>query len=117
MNTPMNLAIDAGADILHVVYLDPDVKAIPLLPVRNTIDTFSRLFAIQFAATVNRDIAVTRQINDGLEGIERAPGGGPVSGRDACPFILAAQRHSDGEDYSKFREITIHRDQPPDTLN
>ncbi len=116
MNTPMNLAIDAGADILHVVYLDPDVKAIPLLPVRNTIDTFSRLFAIQFAATVNRDIAVTRQINDGLEVIARAAGGGPVSGQDARPFILAAQRLSHVEDYSKYRKITIHRYQPRDTL-
>jgi len=91
MNTPMNVAIDAGADILHVIYLDPEVKAIPLLPVRNTIDTFSRLFAIQFAATVNRDIDVAQQINMGLEIVKRAASGGPVSGRDVRAFILAAQ--------------------------
>lgn len=116
MNTPMNLGIDAGADILHVVYLDPEVKAIPLLPVRNTIDTFSRLFAIQFAATVNRDIEVARQINEGLAIVKRAAGGGPVSGKDVRPFILAARRLSHVGDYSKYREITIHRYQPRDTL-
>ena len=116
MNTPMNVAIDAGADILHVIYLDPEVKAIPLLPVRNTIDTFSRLFAIQFAATVNRDIAVAQQINLGLDIVKRAAGGGPMSGRDVRPFILAAQRLSRVEDYSKYRQITIHRYQPRDTL-
>ena len=115
MNTPMNIAIDAGADILHVVYLDPEVKAIPLLPVRNTIDTFSRFFAIQFAASVNRDIAVTRQINDGLDVIAKA-GSGPVSAQDTRAFILAAQRLSRAEEYLKYRKITIHRYQPGDTL-
>jgi predicted acylesterase/phospholipase RssA len=116
MNTPMNLAIDSGADILHVVYLDPEVKAIPLLPVRNSIDTFSRLFAIQFAATVNRDIEVVHQINKGIAVVKRAASGGPVSGQDTRAFILAAQRLSRVEDYSKYRQITIHRYQPRDTL-
>jgi NTE family protein len=116
MNTPMNLAIDAGADILHVIYLDPEVKAIPLLPVRNTIDTFSRLFAIQFAASVNRDIEVARQINEGLEVIAKAAGGGPISASDTRAFVLAAKRLSQAEDYSKYRKVTIHRYQPRDTL-
>src|SRR5438876_11952081 len=116
MNTPMNLAIDAGADILHVIYLDPEVKAIPLLPVRNTIDTFSRLFAIQFAANVNRDIEVARQINEGLEVIAKAAGGGPVSAGETRAFVLAAKRLSTAEDYSKYRKVTIHRYQPRDTL-
>lgn len=115
MNTPMNLAIDAGADILHVIYLDPEVKAIPLLPVRNTIDTFARLFAIQFAATVNRDIEVTQQINEGLEIVAKVASGGSVSAADVRPFILAAKRLSQ-VDYSKYRKITIHRYQPRDTL-
>jgi predicted acylesterase/phospholipase RssA len=116
MNTPLNVGIDAGGDILHVIYLDPDVEAIPLLPVRNSIDTFSRLFAIQFAATVNRDIAVARQINDGLEIVERAASGGPLSGKDLRAFMLAAKRLSQVEDYSKYRKISIHRYQPRDTL-
>jgi NTE family protein len=116
MNTPLNLGIDAGADILHVIYLDPEVKAIPILPVRNAIDTFSRLFAIQFAATINRDIAVARQINEGLEVIERVARGGPLSERDTRPLVLAAKRLSTLNDYSKYRKITIHRYQPRDTL-
>lgn len=116
MNTPMNLAIDAGADILHVIYLDPEVKAIPLLPVRNTIDTFSRFFAIQFAATINRDMEVTKQINEGLEVVSKAASGAPLSTTEVRAFILAAKRLSTLEDYAKYRRITIHRYQPQDTL-
>jgi predicted acylesterase/phospholipase RssA len=116
MNTPLNLGIDAGADILHVIYLDPDIKAIPLLPVRNAIDTISRLFAIQFAATLNRDIAVAKQINEGLEVMQKVLGGGPVSTKDVRAFILVAKRISEVEDYLKYRKITIHRYQPRDTL-
>jgi predicted acylesterase/phospholipase RssA len=116
MNTPLDLGIEAGADILHVIYLDPDVKAIPLLPVRNAIDTFSRLFAIQFAATINRDIAVAKQINEGLDVIEKVAGGGSVSGKDVRAFILVAKRLYNIPDYSKYKKITIHRYQPRDTL-
>ena len=116
MNTPMNLAIDSGADVLHVIYLDPEVKSIPLLPVRNSIDTFSRLFAIQFAATVNRDIDVAQQINMGLDAVKKAAAGGSVPAGHVRSFILAAQRLSLAEDYSKYRKITIHRYQPRDTL-
>ncbi|HSE19890.1 MAG TPA: patatin-like phospholipase family protein [Pyrinomonadaceae bacterium] len=116
MNTPLHLGIEAGADILHVIYLDPDVRAIPLLPVRNAIDTFSRLFAIQFAATVNRDIAVAKQINEGLDVIEKVAGSGSVSGKDVRAFILVAKRLHNIADYSKYKKITIHRYQPRDTL-
>ena len=116
INTPLNLGIDAGADVLHVVYLDPEVKAIPLLPVRNTIDTFSRIFAIQFAATVNRDIAVARQINEGLDVIDKVASGKPISANDVRAFVVTAERLSRLDDYSKYRKITIHRYQPPDTL-
>jgi len=116
MNTPLNLGIDAGADVLHVVYLDPEVKAIPLLPVRNTIDTFSRFFVIQFAATVNRDIQVARQINEGLETIEKVAQGQSVPAHNVRAFIVTAERLSRLDDFSKYRKITIHRYQPSDTL-
>jgi predicted acylesterase/phospholipase RssA len=116
MNTPLNVGIDAGADVLHIVYLDPDVKAIPLLPVRNTIDTFSRIFAIQFAATVNRDITVATQINEGLDVIDKVAKGEQLSTEDVRAFVVAAARLSRLDDYSKYRKITIHRYQPPDTL-
>ena len=37
MNTPLKLAIDAGADTLHVIHLDPQVKDIPIEHIENTL--------------------------------------------------------------------------------
>ncbi|MCA1593778.1 MAG: patatin-like phospholipase family protein [Acidobacteria bacterium] len=116
MNTPLNLAIDAGADVLHVIYLDPDVKFIPILPVRNTLDTFGRFLVVSFAATMNRDIEVARRVNRGLKVYEQALSGGPVNARDVRHFIAVAERLSRVEHPSEYKKITIHLYRPQDTL-
>ena len=63
LNTPLKPAIDAGADALHVVYLDPEPGAVPLRPVGSTVDTIGRMFVASFAATMRRDIAVAAGVN------------------------------------------------------
>src|SRR4029434_10469105 len=67
MNTPLTTAIDAGATELHVIYLDPDVSKIPVMALPNTIDTFSRVYAIMLASNINEDIQTASWINEGLE--------------------------------------------------
>jgi predicted acylesterase/phospholipase RssA len=116
LNTPLAPAIRAGADDLHVVYLDPEVEAIPLLPLRNTLDTISRFFAIQFAATVNRDIEVALSINRWIGIIEQAERNGVLSNIDADSFIRAASARVRPEGVARYRKLTIHRYQPCDTL-
>ena len=63
LNTPLKPAIDAGADSLHVVYLDPEPGAMPLRAVGSTVDTIGRMFVASFAATMRRDIAVASGVN------------------------------------------------------
>src|SRR5262249_8920292 len=116
MNTPLNLAIEAGADVLHIVYLNPDVRAIPLLPVRDTIDTLGRMFAIQFAATVDRDIEVANHINQGIDVLEKGAGGNSLVEADLRPFILTASKLARLKAPDQYRKITIHRYQPVDVL-
>jgi NTE family protein len=63
LNTPLKPAIDAGASVLHVVYLDPAPGAIPLPPVGSTVDAMGRTFVASFAATMRRDLEVAAQVN------------------------------------------------------
>jgi NTE family protein len=63
LNTPLKPAIDAGASVLHVVYLDPAPGAIPLPPVSSTVDAMGRTFVASFAATMRRDLDVAARVN------------------------------------------------------
>jgi len=56
MNTPLLPAIRAGADVLHVIYLDPFVDRIPFPALPNTLATLYRLWAILVRTNVDRDI-------------------------------------------------------------
>jgi predicted acylesterase/phospholipase RssA len=75
LNTPLGAALDAlraqapGADgyVLHVIYLDPDLKDVPLGQMSNTLDAVNRLAALAFAGQVNRDIKHAKHINQSLE--------------------------------------------------
>jgi predicted acylesterase/phospholipase RssA len=117
MNTPLNCAIDTGATTLHVIYLDPDVQNIPVHRLESTIEVFDRFIRITWASKVNEDVDHAREINEGLELLERA-------GRDSAPsneqmraFIRVAawiqERNKAG---SAYKKLTIHRYHPHDDL-
>jgi NTE family protein len=117
MNTPLNCAIEAGGLTLHVIYMDPDVRNIPLRKLQNTIDTFDRVYVINFATKVNEDIDTAAWINEGIDAVERASGGAELSDADMKAFIRVAgqieRRMRAGKPYSK---LTIHRYHPHDDL-
>ncbi len=69
-NTPLKEAIDAGADTIHVVYLNPDAQVIPLPRLRNTPSAIYRIMVMGAAAMMNRDIEIARRVNENL----RLPG-------------------------------------------
>jgi NTE family protein len=103
MNTPLKPAIDAGADTLHVVYLDPKPDAIPIRALANTIDTMGRIFAIAFAASVADDLRVAAQINMGIARRPRSS----ASTRRAQVFAAGQ-----GQSRSGYRPLTIHLYRP-----
>jgi len=67
MNTPLRPAIVAGATTLHLIYLDPDVRDIPLDKLDNTLDSMERLSVQLMAAITNRDIAAASRVNQMLD--------------------------------------------------
>ena len=76
MNTPLAPAIRAGADVLHVVYLDPDLKDVPIEHGGGTLDMLNRFVDLTFASQVNRDFRNARTVNQMIE-IKDRVGSGP----------------------------------------
>lgn len=117
MNTPLLPAIRAGADVVHAIYLDPDVKNIPVMTLRNTLDTFDRAAHISFAVRTNEDIATVRWINRGLTLLERVATGGNLSDRDLRDFIrVAGQIKKRRDEGFLYRKLMVHRYRPHDDL-
>jgi predicted acylesterase/phospholipase RssA len=109
MNTPVLPAIEAGADTIYIIFVDPLVKNIPVEPLPDTTDTIYRLQIIQWAIKAKEDIETVRWINRGLEVMEQAAGGQILSDTGLRDLIRAGgqlrRRINEGLPYKK---ITIH---------
>lgn len=115
MNTPLSLAIHAGADILYVIYLDPDIGNIPLSRIPQSYSTMQRMFQISWAAAYNADIAAAARINRTLAGVEEVRT--KLALDDAAAGLvrdLVQGRQS--PDRPPLRPLTIHRYHPRDPL-
>jgi predicted acylesterase/phospholipase RssA len=118
MNTPLTPAVRAGADTLHLIYLDPSVADIPLAALQSTLDVMSRLLVIQFAANMNADIEAARRINRDLTAVEQFRRGQPAETDPAMPGtvdelvsqILGAKNRN-------FQRLLIHRYHPRDDVS
>lgn len=117
MNTPLKPAIGAGAQTLHLIYLDPDVDKIPLARLRNTIDAIERVRSIQNASVLNLDIETAAQVNRGLAAT-RGDVDVSLSGSRAASslvrFIGQVGRRPGAA--LKYKPLTIHRYRPTDDL-
>jgi predicted acylesterase/phospholipase RssA len=114
MNTPLNLAIQARPgepkpNELHIVYLDPEVRQIPLAALNSTIDTSYRQQLIAWAKTVNENIDATRRINQSLRALDRLRRDPAASGIDFDS--LEKELHT-----ARLRPLVIHRYHPRDDL-
>jgi NTE family protein len=115
MHTPLSLAIHAGADILHVIYLDPDVSSIPLARIPQTYSTLQRMSQIGWAAAYNADIAAASRINRTLNAVDEVRR--KLALNDASAELL--QELVQGKpvpDRGPLRRLTIHRYHPRDPL-
>lgn len=89
-NTPLSGAIQAGADELHVITSVPPPDSIPIQSPANTLDTLYRFLVIRESATLQQDLNAARAINEEIK--------------------------SDGGTHAKYRPVTIHVYQPPESL-
>ena len=97
LNTPLRPAIRAGASVLHVVYLDPDIANIPLAQLQNTLETLYRMQQISWAASIKRDIAAAARINRVLRGLRRNE-----------EISATAEFRDLAAEYSRFSPLTVH---------
>jgi predicted acylesterase/phospholipase RssA len=117
LDTPLKPAVYAGADTLHVVYMDPDVRNIPLRRLQNVLDTLDRTYTVFKAAIFNRDIECAEDIDRGLTILERPEAGDRLSWdlkKSLARFVGQFQEHAD--DPTPLRKVTVHRYHPRDDL-
>jgi predicted acylesterase/phospholipase RssA len=67
MNTPLSPAIRCGAELLHVIYLDPDPQDIPLMWEPNSVDTLLRMYNMLLASKIQQDVQSVGAINSALQ--------------------------------------------------
>lgn len=119
MNTPLRPAIDAGAEVIHLVYLDPDVARIPFSVLRNTVGATYRMQTIAWAKVVNNDLEDAEAINRAVEMILGIGRGRDVSDDELSDILQAARKLSRAVDrvggyVENLKLLEIHRYHPAD---
>lgn len=113
LNTPIRPAIRDGAEVIHVVYVDPEVARVPLPPVPDTFSTINRSIRIVQAKQISFDVANAREIGRELLALRREGILGDdlrtVRG-DAPDHLRAVRRIRSGR--RPYRPLTIHRYRP-----
>jgi predicted acylesterase/phospholipase RssA len=113
LNTPLLPALERGADVLHVIYLDPDVENIPLEGLQNSMDNLCRTFLIMMAQHVNRDVELAEAFNLVLE-LSEQPGRARETERLVHKAARLLRRLGRGRE---ARRITVHRYRPARVLS
>ncbi|MCP4657120.1 MAG: hypothetical protein GY856_17060 [bacterium] len=117
-NTPLKPAIHAGGDVIHVVYMNTDIRKMPVDVIESTMETLYRSQIISWAAAVNRDIKRAAAYNDGIELLRRSARSEEFDDADLRAFINAAGSiMRRGKGTGKYKPLTIHRYYPPDGLD
>lgn len=109
MNTPLKPAIRDGAEVLHVIYVDPLVSSLGFPPLPSTLDTFNRIYTILLAAQINGDVRVAATVNEELAVL------GPGTPRSAMPVARARQKMERGcaaTEGPPYCPLEIHRYRP-----
>ncbi|HEU5022448.1 MAG TPA: patatin-like phospholipase family protein, partial [Bryobacteraceae bacterium] len=115
MNTPIKPAIDAGADEIHVISLDPCVQDLGKDYAPATWDVLNRVVTAMVAENIAEDIETARWINEGLDALDRVDQDGDhFHTADGKRFIRAARtiRRRLEKEGELPRKVTIHRYYP-----
>ncbi|HVT60572.1 MAG TPA: patatin-like phospholipase family protein [Thermoanaerobaculia bacterium] len=110
LNTPLLPAIREGAEVLHVIYLDPRTERIPFPELPNTPDTLYRLYSILIANTIQSDVLTAGILSEAVE-LAGEPRAEQAAEGKGLPRALrrVRQRLREGRPY---RRLTIHQYRP-----
>lgn len=110
MNTPLTLGINAGADELHVIYLDPSLEQIPVATLQSSVDSAYRQQVIGWSKIVNENLAAASRINSSVHAIDRLR-------RDPrASAAVDVDRLADDLHVRRLKAISVHRYHPHDDL-
>jgi NTE family protein len=118
IGTTLAPAIAAGADEIHVMYMDPEASALALPRVRSAVSSIYRTAIIQWAGAMQSEMRRVSDINRGIDLRERTmreSGSAEYPSRRQMKSTLSAVGREDcGEPQSGNRRITVHRYLPHD---
>jgi predicted acylesterase/phospholipase RssA len=106
-NTPLKPALKLGATELHVIYLDPQPRYIPIPGEPNTLNTFLRAYNLMLATKLNEDIETAKWINAGLRAMAALNQSGELSQVQLRDVTRVAGKLFETD--AHYRPITIHR--------
>jgi len=115
MNTPLKPAIRDGADVLHVIYVDPTTGDLPFPDLPNTLDTFYRIYTILMATEINTDAMHIATIDEELAeraGRGAAPGNELPAVRAKRSIGLGRRGRERVREEKLYRPLVIHRYRP-----
>jgi NTE family protein len=121
LNTPLNPVIDAGANVLHVISLFPNIENITLGTMHSTMGTVYRQQIIGWAKSLESSIRRVRDINRVLrvaafatEVIERVKATSSAA-ELASLHIQEIEQHLDR--YRAYTPVTVHQYYPGDDIS
>lgn len=113
MNTPLRPPVEAGADTLHVINVDPSTRALPLSRLRSTATTVYRMMVIAFAAMLDHDIEIAGRINAGIDILQMgARGEIPKDPATSALQLILGSLPLHMQTGLPYRKLTVHRYHP-----
>lgn len=100
MNTPLRPAIQCGATVLHVIYLDPELELVPEGHLSSTIDTVSRMMVVALGQAIKADIEHVKRVNRRIALARELREDLAKPRRETRKFI---------REFADQQEVTIHR--------
>jgi NTE family protein len=118
MNTPLKPAIEAGADTLHIICMDPDMSRVPLPRMPATSAVFSRSIEINFRTAMSQDIKYATQVNHAIAVLNECQPLSDVTVRSGRHLLRETlKRITNPEAASARRSLTMHLYYPSGGLN
>ena len=115
LEAPTMSAWLAGADIMHLIYMDPDIDKIPLRRFDNFVDVIDKVYHIMVADIFNRDISLARDLNRGLAALAR--GESPSTDEQIRGVLrLVGRAVQVPPQLPPYRTLTMHCYHPGDDL-
>jgi len=117
MNTPLKPAIQAGADTLHIICMDPDMSRVPLSRMPGASTVFSRSLEINFRTAMVQDIEYATQVNHAIAVLNERQPLSSVTLRSGHLLLEALRQTMNPKTTLARRLLTMHLYYPAGGLN